>query len=108
MIDKTNGKLQEQLEYAKTITNDSLQKTIDEFERREKMYLEDRKEIMEHSIYNDWAPRSFEFVQMFGERAGMNGGIIFHGPHDGGGNGGAPTFSVSLSSDRSARWEVHT
>jgi len=38
----------------------------------------------------------------------LYGGFIFHGPHDGFGNGGAPTFSVSLFSDRKAGWSIHT
>ena len=36
----------------------------------------------------------------------MNGGVIFHGTHDGGGNGGAPTFSVCLSPTDG--WSIHT
>ena len=36
----------------------------------------------------------------------FSGGLIFHGPHDGGGNGGAPTFSCSLVPVDG--WSVHT
>ncbi len=35
-----------------------------------------------------------------------NGGLIYHGPHDGGGNGGAPTFSVCLTP--TSGWSIHT
>lgn len=41
-------------------------------------------------------------------RQSLNGGMIFHGPHDNGGDGGAPTFSVSLSGTTKPRWEIHT
>lgn len=40
------------------------------------------------------------------EKFWFNGGLIFHGPHDGGGNGGAPTFSVSLTPQDG--WSIHT
>lgn len=43
-------------------------------------------------LYKDFAPLSFGFSV-----GGFCGGLIFHGAHDGGGNGGAPTFSVNLS-----------
>jgi hypothetical protein len=36
----------------------------------------------------------------------FNGGLIFHGQHDRGGDGGAPTFSVSLTATNG--WQVHT
>ena len=36
----------------------------------------------------------------------MNGGLIFHGSHDNGGDGGAPTFSVNISP--SDGWSIHT
>lgn len=49
----------------------------------------------------DFAPLSFTWA------AGtLYGGLIFHGPHDGYGSGGAPTFSVSL--DNTAGWQLHT
>jgi len=36
----------------------------------------------------------------------FNGGLIFHGPHDNGGDGGAPTFSVNLMPSHG--WNIHT
>jgi hypothetical protein len=39
-------------------------------------------------------------------RRWFNGGLIFHGPHDNGGDGGAPTFSVSPIP--ASGWRVHT
>ena len=46
----------------------------------------------------DFHPDSFWFVETDEEgRRGINGGIIFHGSHDNGGDGDGPTFSVNLS-----------
>jgi len=50
---------------------------------------------------DDFAPLSFTF-----ELNGISGGIIFHGQHDNGGDGGAPTFSVNLT--RTTGWLMHT
>lgn len=36
----------------------------------------------------------------------FNGGLIYHGTHDNGGDGGAPTFSVNLTPENG--WSVHT
>ena len=53
------------------------------------------------NVYLDFAPMSFMW-----QGAGMIGGLIFHGPHDRGGDGGAPTFSVNI--DKSYGWSLHT
>jgi len=46
----------------------------------------------------DWDDKSFYFFEENADGTrGMNGGIIFHGARDNGGDGGAPTFSVCLS-----------
>jgi hypothetical protein len=52
-------------------------------------------------LYKDFAPYSFKF-----SAGGFHGGLIWHGTHDGGGNGDAPTFSVSLSPVDG--WSIHT
>ena len=66
-------------------------------------------------LYSDFALYSFYFEmwdkdipekQRNRDNRWMNGGAIFHGAHDGGGNGGAPTFSVNLSSI--SGWAIHT
>lgn len=57
-------------------------------------------------IYRDFAPYSFSFVQYYNGKEAGNGGIIYHGPDDNFGSGGAPTFSVSL--DNKHGWSVHT
>lgn len=36
----------------------------------------------------------------------FSGGLIFHGPHDNGGDGGMPTLSVNLSEGYG--WSIHT
>jgi len=61
-------------------------------------------------LCKDWAPLSFSFVMHQktegGYRFWFNGGLIFHGQHDGFGDGSAPTYSVDLSSTDG--WSIHT
>jgi hypothetical protein len=63
-------------------------------------------------VMYDWAPLSFSFEMMWYDekynefRRDYNGGIIFHGAHDGGGDGGAPTFSINLTPMNG--WATHT
>ena len=59
------------------------------------------RETDETGIYRDFAPYSFGF-----SACGMVGACIFHGSHDNGGDGGAPTFSVNISP--SDGWSIHT
>lgn len=59
-------------------------------------------------LHEDNAPFSFiwnEYNPITHQR-GMLGGLIYHGQHDGGGNGGAPTFSVNLTPTNG--WSIHT
>ena len=103
MKDLTEGILDKELEYAKSIGNDTLQKCIDRLKQVDYYY------DAEISIYNDFAPHSFEFVRRNLKGIFMgNGGIIFHGPHDGFGSGSAPSFSVSLDDSKEIRWQIHT
>ena len=83
-------KLEKQLDY------------LDSFNDRERTRCE---------LQKDFAPLSFYFVMFAKNRIGeeevwFNGGLIFHGPHDNGGDGGAPTFSVNLGAHDG--WSVHT
>lgn len=63
-------------------------------------------------LYKDFAPASFEFVMQRRKdendewKFWFNGGLIFHGPHDGWGSGAAPTLAVTLN--REHGWSVHT
>jgi len=59
----------------------------------------------------DWAPYSFAFCMMRKNKDGefrpwFNGGLIFHGNHDNGGDGGGPTFAVNLNPVDG--WSIHT
>jgi len=58
-------------------------------------------------LYTDFAPYSFFWTEFSstGQR-GLIGGLIYHGQHDGGGNGSAPTFSVCLTP--TSGWSIHT
>ncbi len=73
-------------------------------------------------LYKDFAPQSFSFVMdkhrdyvlnpddrefdEDGYTPWFGGGLIFHGSHDNGGDGGAPTFSVNLTPQ--SGWSIHT
>ena len=58
-------------------------------------------------LYLDFAPLSFSFKSRYSQGGGVtNGGIIFHGPHDGYGSGAAPSFSVCLNP--TFGWAIHT
>jgi hypothetical protein len=111
----------EVVEFAKTA---GLYEPVDEKASDPKQYLkktldrldaftrtsEDGEIVSRVVVYPDWAPRSFGFtVQTRGRdgewNASLVGGVIFHGA-DGGGNGGAPTFSVSLTPTDG--WSIHT
>lgn len=62
-------------------------------------------------LYPDGAPYSFGFILKLRRHDGshrpwLNGGLLFHGPHDGNGSGAAPTFAVCLQPV--AGWAIHT
>ena len=62
-------------------------------------------------MYSDFAPLSFFFNMQVRQDDGtykpwFPGGLVFHGTHDGGGDGGAPTFSVCL--EPTDGWSIHT
>jgi len=59
-------------------------------------------------LYKDFAPQSFGFDLLRHGKHWMSGGLIFHGPHDNGGDGGMPTLSSSLDPDTRPHWQVHT
>jgi hypothetical protein len=70
--------------------------------------MEKRAENANVNIYEDFAPLSFYFTVNRKDDNSLisNGGIIYHGKHDGNGNGGAPTFSVCI--DPTTGWKIHT
>ncbi|MFO0675330.1 MAG: DUF4120 family protein [Polyangiaceae bacterium] len=62
-------------------------------------------------LFRDFAPYSFSFVVEKKNDAGawstlFNGGLLFHGPHDGHGSGAVPTFAVSITP--ATGWSIHT
>ncbi len=62
-------------------------------------------------LFRDFAPYSFGFVIEVKNADGgweclFHGGLVFHGHHDGHGNGSAPTFAVTL--EPTAGWSIHT
>ena len=62
-------------------------------------------------LFKDFAPLSFFFRMEKRQSDGTYkhwfvGGLIYHGPHDNGGDGGAPTFSVNVNPEYG--WTVHT
>lgn len=63
---------------------------------------------VECRLFKDFAPYSFYFEMMRNEKLYFNGGLILHGAHDRGGDGGMPTLSVSLNPDTRPHWQVHT
>ena len=58
-------------------------------------------------LWTDFAPLSFTFSIMLPEgRSWLHGGLIFHGSHDRGGDGSAPTYSVNVNPTDG--WTLHT
>jgi len=57
-------------------------------------------------VGSDFAPRSFSIAVNSNGKHLLNGGMIFHGKHDNGGDGSAPTYSVNLNPHDG--WSLHT
>jgi hypothetical protein len=58
-------------------------------------------------LYEDFAPMSFYWEEIGPTgKCSMNGGLIYHGQPDGGGNGSPPTFSFNLTPSNG--WSIHT
>ena len=100
--DFTNGKLAEAIEFAKS---KGLEQSLLGCLKRLNNHSSPSTEV---NLGVDFAPFSFAFsvVDRETKRLILNGGIIFHGSHDGYGNGSAPTFSVSFSNEEG--WQIHT
>ena len=104
LVDETNGFLQEVRDFADSIQmRDQLEKQL--------AYLESfGTRETRCRLHKDWAPQSFGFVleiRQNGEwKHWLTGGLLFHRAHDRGGDGGPPTFSVSLTP--STGWQIHT
>lgn len=58
-------------------------------------------------LWTDFAPLSFTFSIILPDGSSwLHGGLIFHGSHDSGGDGGGPTYSVNVSPIDG--WTLHT
>lgn len=102
ILDKTNGKLAEIKAFAsKHDLTESFNNTFRSFED----YSAKGYDV---TLVTDFAPLSLEFAITKEGKFVSNGGFIFHGKHDGFGNGGAPTFSVLLSAENKTGWSIHT
>lgn len=86
--------------YVEAIQKNLLQNLTDKFIRLGEIGEEGSVHIMK-----DFAPFSFYFVV---RKTGylLEGGVIYHGPHDRGGDGGGPTYSVTLTP--TFGWMIHT
>jgi hypothetical protein len=102
ITDLSNGRLDEIKAFATTHgLTESFEKTFARLERHS-------QNGFDVNLYSDFAPLSLYFEITRDEQFVLNGGVIFHGSHDGYGNGGTPTFSVSLEAERKAGWSIHT
>jgi hypothetical protein len=100
--DHTNGKLAEIKAYAaEHHLTESFNKTFTRFETFSKSGCE-------VNLYSDFAPLSLYFEITRDGQFVLNGGFIFHGPHDRYGNGGTPTFSVCIEPEKQPGWSIHT
>ena len=100
MIDKTGGLLDKIKTHAvSSALADNLKECLCRLERH-------TRDGCTVTLYPDFAPLSLYFEVKKQGRLILNGGMIYHGSHDRGGNGSAPTFSVSLTP--TTGWAIHT
>lgn len=110
MKDMTNGELEKTRQFAKEVGlltqfEDTLKRLCI---REENDNVGNQRKPSEVILYPDFAPHSFFWVwqETESERRIMCGGMIYHGNHDNGGDGGSPTFSVCL--EPTSGWSIHT
>lgn len=100
ITDLTNGRLAEIKAFAQL---NGLEESFNNTFARLENYSAKGCEV---KLFSDFAPLSMEFVITDNGRFVLNGGFIYHGKHDGYGNGSAPTFSVCL--EKTIGWSIHT
>ena len=111
LVDNTEGYLDTVKDFADKVGKaDSLQSKLDYLDTYASARREEGLETR-CQLYEDWSPQSFAFRMEMRQDGGewgqwFVGGLIFHGAHDGGGDGGAPTFSVCLNPTDG--WSIHT
>jgi hypothetical protein len=102
ITDFSNGRLDEIKTFAKEHDlTESFNKIFARFETFSKSGCE-------VNLYSHFAPLSLYFEITQEGKFILNCGFIFHGPHDGFANGGAPTFSVCLAPEKEPGWSIHT
>jgi len=102
ITDFSNGRLDEIIAFANEHgLTESYEKTFARLERHSHNGCQVK-------IYSDFAPLYLYFEITRDGQLVLNGGFIFHGPHDGYGNGGAPTFSVCIDPEKQPGWSIHT
>lgn len=102
IVDKTQGKLEEIKEFAKK------NNLTGKFKRAFSSFENYSKKGFIVTLFDDFAPYSLLFSVSKNKQQVLFGGFIFHGQHDNFGDGGAPTFSVSLSQTKETGWSIHT
>jgi hypothetical protein len=100
MTDLTEGKLDVAKEFARQKKDTTLDEQLSHLEKIDHIHGTETK------LMPDFAPYSFYFERFSNGKFVSNGGIIFHGIHDGFGSGQAPTFSVCL--EKTSGWAIHT
>lgn len=100
MIDKTDGKLEAIKKFAANIGQlDNLKSKLEILARKE-------QDGCVVNLHQDFAPYSLYFEVLKEGELVSNGGLIYHGINNAGGNGSAPTFSVNLTPVKG--WAIHT
>lgn len=106
----TNGELEKVRKFAdETGQRERFEESLKRLTNREENENVGNQGKKSHiELYPDFAPHSFFWVwrETESKRVIMNGGLIYHGKHDNGGDGGAPTFSVNLTPQ--SGWSIHT
>ena len=96
--DCTNGELDKIKAFARE------KKLVREFVSTFSRFKAQSKRGFDIYLYPDFAPHSLYFVRKKNNVFNGDGGFIFHGIHDGGGNGGSPTFSVEENPGTKSHW----
>lgn len=110
LIDYSNGRLDEIRKFAEETNQvEAFNKKLDQLQLWENWYTDSGYCVTR--IYSDFAPLSLYFTRIVTppngeEKCVGNGGLIYHGKHDGFGSGEGPTFSCCLTP--TSGWSIHT
>lgn len=109
LIDNSNGRLDKIKSFAKENgLSDHFEEVLKRLLKWEEAGWFTSGERLETIVYSDFAPLSLVFGRYVNGVFMGNGGVIFHGKHDRGGDGGTPTFSVCIEPDSHSHWSIHT